>query len=89
MPAPASRAQDIAARLKAAAYEPRMNRRNGRIRIEVSVPESPSEARWRALLAALERADRFGIGGGEDGLVAWAVIWREPPDQERGEQRPR
>lgn len=89
MPAPASRAQDIAARLRAAAYEPWMNRRNGRIRIEVSVPEAPSEASWRALLAALERADRFGIGSGEDGLIAWAVIWRAPPPAEPGERRSR
>lgn len=78
MPAPASRAQDIAARLAAAGYEPQLSRRPGRIRIEVSVPEAPSEASWRFLLTALERADRFGLEGGADGLSAWAVIWIVP-----------
>lgn len=78
MPAPASRAQDIAARLAAAGYEPRLSRCPGRIRIEVSVPEAPSEASWRFLLTALERADRFGLEGGADGLSAWAVVWIVP-----------
>ncbi len=78
MPAPASRAQDIAARLTAAGYEPHVHRRLTRIHVVTKVPDEPSPARWQALLAALDRADRFGLRGNEHGLTAWALVWTMP-----------
>ncbi|GAA0496412.1 hypothetical protein [Streptomyces olivaceiscleroticus] len=89
MPAPASRAQDIAARLAAADYKPRLSRFPGHIRIEVSVPDAPSEASWRFLLTALERADRFGLEGGADGFTAWAVVWAVPHSRATPGEAPR
>lgn len=83
MPAPASRAQDIAARLTAAGYEPHVRRRLNRIHVVTKVLGEPSPTRWQALLAALDRADRFGLRGNEHRLTAWALVWtmpcRQPP----------
>ncbi|GGR51862.1 hypothetical protein [Streptomyces netropsis] len=75
MPAPASRAQDIAARLSAVDFEPRVIRYADRLQVEADVSEPSSPARWQAVIAALARADRFGLSGSADGLTAWAVIW--------------
>jgi hypothetical protein len=74
VPQPASRAQAIAASLTAAGYEPRIRRRSGQIRVEVE-PGSPSLTAWRVLLAALERADRFGLNNDASGATAWALIY--------------
>lgn len=78
MPQPASRAQAIAASLTAAGYEPRIRRRSGQIRVEVA-PGSPSPTAWRALLAALERADRFGLNNDAGRATAWALIYTTAP----------
>ncbi|MFB1047687.1 hypothetical protein [Streptomyces chrestomyceticus] len=45
MPAPASRAQDIAARLTAAGYEPHVHRRLTRIHVVTKVLGEPSPTR--------------------------------------------
>ncbi|MEU6959246.1 hypothetical protein [Streptomyces chrestomyceticus] len=45
MPAPASRAQDIAARLTAAGYEPHVRRRLTRIHVVTKVLGEPSPTR--------------------------------------------
>ncbi|WFB08607.1 hypothetical protein LRS74_17295 [Streptomyces sp. LX-29] len=74
MPASASRAQAIEALLSAAGCVPRLLRQPGRIRLEAEVPEPLSPVRWRAVLAALEMADRFGHYGNAAGSVAWAVV---------------
>lgn len=79
MPLPASRAQAIAACLTAAGFEPQIRRFPGFIRVEV-VPGNPRPAIWRALLAALERADRFGLDSGSGRATAWAHVFTEDGD---------
>lgn len=74
MPLPASRVQAIAASLTAAGFEPRIRRRSGYIRVE-ALTGSPSPSAWRALLAALERADRFGLNSDSGGATAWALVY--------------
>ncbi|MFD5317900.1 hypothetical protein [Streptomyces sp. NPDC127098] len=78
MHAPASRAQDIAARLTAWGFTPRITRHQTHIRIETDVSEPVAPERWRALLVALERGDRFGLNGIDDRHIAWAVIDESP-----------
>jgi hypothetical protein len=77
--APASRAQDIAARLTDAGFEPRLIRRREHTRIETDVPDDVPPDTWHRLLAALENADRFGLNGTSDGRTAWAVVHTETP----------
>ncbi len=72
---PALRAQDIAASLTAAAYKPQVTWHSDHIRIETDVPESLSLRRWQALLAALERGDRFGLQRDAEGCLAWAAVF--------------
>ncbi|KAB8171114.1 hypothetical protein FH609_000465 [Streptomyces sp. 3MP-14] len=74
MPAPASRAQDIAARLSAAGFTPRLTRHPTHIRIEADVPATVSPERWHLLLAALALGDRFGLTGDAEQRTAWAHI---------------
>lgn len=74
MPAPASRAQHIAACLSAVECEPRLARHPDHIRIEADVPEGMSASRWRFVLAALADADRFGDGSNAGRHTIWAVI---------------
>jgi hypothetical protein len=76
--APASRAQEIAARLAASGFEPRVLRQGDYIRVEAGVPDAVSATRWSALLAALDRADCFGLDGDAEGRTAWAAISRNP-----------
>lgn len=78
MPLPASRAQAIAACLAAAGFEPHVKRSPGHIRVEVD-PGSPTADTWRALLAALERGDRFGLNSDAVGATAWALIYTKTP----------
>ncbi|GAB2915441.1 hypothetical protein [Streptomyces mayteni] len=78
MHAPASRAQDIAARLTAWGFAPRITRHQTHIRIETDVPESVVPERWRALLVALERGDRFGLDGVDGRRIAWAAVNESP-----------
>lgn len=74
MPLPVVRAHSIAAALSALGFRPRTKHHPDRIRIEVDAPDRPSEAVWRALLAALERGDRFGLETSARGRVAWALV---------------
>ena len=78
MPAPASRAQDIAARLSAAGFTPRLTRHPTHIRIEADVAALVSPERWRLLLAALALGDRFGLTGDAEQRTAWAHIQNHP-----------
>lgn len=79
MPLPASRAQAIAACLSSAGFEPRLEREAGCIRVEVDTPGSPSAASWRALLAAVDRGDRFGLTSNREGSTVWALIYTSGP----------
>jgi hypothetical protein len=49
------------------------------VRIEADVPpDFPPEA-WRAVLAVLESADRFGLSDGSArGRTVWALVRRSP-----------
>ncbi|MFE7115378.1 hypothetical protein ACFU99_08130 [Streptomyces sp. NPDC057654] len=77
MPAPVSRAQDMAARLSAASYEPRVTRHPDHFRIESDASGPIPLFRWRALLTALEMADSFGLDGDADGQTAWVTVRTE------------
>jgi hypothetical protein len=77
VPTPVSRAQEIAARLAAAGCEPRVTHHPDRIHIETEVPEEPPPVQWKALLAALELGDQFGLRGKGDPLTAWATVSTE------------
>ncbi|MDT0265571.1 hypothetical protein RM844_04615 [Streptomyces sp. DSM 44915] len=74
MPAPVSRAQDIAARLTAAGFTPRLTHHPTHIRIETDVAEPVSTERWRLLLAALDLGDRFGLTGDAEKRTAWTHV---------------
>lgn len=78
-PAHVARAQEIAARLSTAGYEPRVTDHRDHIRVEADVSAPASPERWRRLLTALERGDRFGLDGTEDGSTAWAVVQSGTP----------
>ena len=76
MPLPMSRAQAIAACLAAVGFEPHIRRHPSFIRIEV-VLGAPKPSIWRALLAAVERADRFGLDSGPGPATVWAHVFIE------------
>jgi hypothetical protein len=78
VPTPVTRVQDIAARLSAAGYEPRVTRHQDHIRVEAHVSGPVATASWHALLAALGQADRFGSDGTAEGHTAWAAIDKVP-----------
>lgn len=85
MPSPVTRAQDIAARLTAWGFTPRIARRADQIRIEAAVPHDVSAERWQGLLIALANGDRYGTTSTTDGLLAWVVVTqpsrrRTPPE---------
>ncbi|MGW7516900.1 hypothetical protein ACWGJ2_15025 [Streptomyces sp. NPDC054796] len=79
MPGPEARAQSIAAALTAAGFTPRVRRRPGHVRVEIDAPAAPSRETWRAVLAALDRGDRFGLDSDADGSTAWALVSTRPP----------
>ncbi|WP_052851968.1 hypothetical protein [Streptomyces avicenniae] len=74
MSAPVSRAQDIAARLSASGFTPRLSRHAAHIRVEVDVPEPISPEHWHLLLAALVLGDRFGLASDGEQRTAWSHI---------------
>jgi hypothetical protein len=78
VPALVTRVQDIAARMAAAGYEPRVTRHQDHIRVEAQVSGPVTWASWQALLAALVRADRFGSDGTAEGHAVWAAIDNDP-----------
>jgi hypothetical protein len=80
LPAPASRAQHIAARLSAAKCEPHVTHRPDHIRVEAELPDELSETDWQVVLAALASADRFGDARCQGRHTVWAAISTPGPD---------
>jgi hypothetical protein len=76
---PAGRAEAIAARLSAAGWAPNVKQRKDRVCVEIEAPASLSPESWRALLAVLEAADRYGFDRGNGGVTAWAAVLKETP----------
>jgi hypothetical protein len=57
--------------------EPRTTKRPGTIRVEVGLPADLSDTRWRAILAVLADADRYGHVRAQRGAVVWVEIDQE------------
>ncbi|MGP8300190.1 hypothetical protein ACTPOK_20115 [Streptomyces inhibens] len=79
MRSPEARADDIAARLSAAGFAPRLQHHDDRIAIEMEVSGSASEEAWRELFPLLETADRFGLISSGSDRIAWAAVHRNTP----------
>lgn len=87
MPASEASAEDIASRLAAVGLTPRVERHAHFTSIEAEVPESLSAESWREVLAAIEKADRFGLHANNlNGRTLWAAVRTEGPatDHVRG-----
>lgn len=80
MPSPASRAQDIAARLSVAGCKPRLTRHFDHIRIDVDPSDmaSLSQAQWHVVVAALELADQVSGHGDPSGATVRASVYTVP-----------
>ncbi|MET9346801.1 hypothetical protein [Streptomyces termitum] len=80
MPASKASAEDIAARLSALGFTPRVERHAHETTVEAEVPDPvPSDTWWKAL-EAVARADRFGLlAGSENGRVLWATVHGAAP----------
>jgi hypothetical protein len=79
VPPPEARIADIRAGLAATGLTPLRKDEVDEVRIEADVPpDFPPEA-WRAVLAVLESADRFGLSDGTArGRTVWALVRRSP-----------
>ncbi|PVE13899.1 hypothetical protein Y717_03900 [Streptomyces scopuliridis RB72] len=80
MSLPQGRADQLATRLSAAGFSPRVTDHDDHTRIEMEVADSVSAGSWQELLAVLEAADRFGLDvSSAGGRLAWAAIRRNAP----------
>ncbi|MCF3102932.1 hypothetical protein IPZ58_15225 [Streptomyces roseoverticillatus] len=80
MPTHDARVQDIAARLHAVGFTPRVTDHDTHTHIETEVPERVTAESWQELLAALAAADWSGMTtGNKSGRSAWAGVNKETP----------
>ncbi len=74
MPTPASRAEELADRLTAEGLTPEVKEQQNHFLVEAEVPDQVSPEIWKALLGALESADRFGQEVSAGGMTVWAAV---------------
>ena len=81
MSPPQARTADIFARLTAAGLSPEVTEAADHTRIEAKVPTPfPAEA-WPQVVAALEKADWFGLAhSSERGGSLWAAVRKRGPE---------
>jgi hypothetical protein len=79
MPEPAPGADDIVERLTAVGFEPTVTNHRDGLLVEVQVSGQVSPEAWKALLIAMELADRFGQEATRGGITAWAAVHKGTP----------
>ncbi|WP_146252283.1 hypothetical protein [Streptomyces carminius] len=62
--------------------EPRNSKASTGVRVEIDLPDGLNGVRWRAILAALTQADRYGHTRADHGATVWAEI--DQDDQKEG-----